>query len=62
MVTFILSKLNIDEPYMEFKLPILTIWQKVKIYVNLLIYNVLNYVFLQLIGNINILFRNDILG
>jgi hypothetical protein len=62
MVTFILSKLNIDEPYMEFKLPILTIWQKVKLYVKLLIYNVINYVFLQLTGNINILFRNDIVG
>ena len=60
MVTFILPKLNIDEPYLEFKLPILTIWQKVILPINLLIYNVLNYVFLQLTGINNILLRNDI--
>ena len=29
-----MPKLNIDEPYMELKLPILTIWQKVIIYIN----------------------------
>lgn len=60
MVTFNLPKLNIDEPYLEFKLPILTIWQKVILPINLLIYNVLKYVFLQLTGIINIVLRNDI--
>ena len=59
MVTFILPKLNIDVPYLEFKLPILTIWQKVILHIKLLIYNVLNYVFLQLTGINNILLRND---
>jgi hypothetical protein len=60
MVTFALPKLNIDESYFEFKLLSLTIWQKVKIHIKLLIVNVLNYVFLQLTVVINILIRNDI--